>query len=253
MKKTWHARPAFLPRAANRVFRSVEGLLALVAPLGCASCGGELEGGTGEGLCPVCEEEFPPPRLAACPNCGGVPASSPADFCSRCGDLFCRDGLVTLAPFEGKMREMLHAFKYGGDFRAGSCLASRLAGRVAAELEGRCDVIVPVPLHFRRLRSRGFNQAALLARGISRKTGWPLRAVALRRGVDTRSLAGLSVRERRREVRGVMAVRRRTVVEGRRVLLVDDVCTSGATAEECCRVLRKSGALEVYVAAAGRA
>jgi len=148
---------------------------------------------------------------------------------------------------------MLHAFKYGGDLRAGNCLARKLAGRVAAELDGRCDVIVPVPLHFRRLRSRGFNQAALLAREISRKTGWPLRAVALQRGVNTRSLAGLDVRERRREVRGAMAVRRGATVVERKVLLVDDVCTSGATAEECCRVLRKAGALEVYVAAAGRA
>jgi ComF family protein len=252
MEKARHACPGNRVPAAG-FFRVAEALLALVAPPGCASCGGELGRGAGEDLCPACEEEFPQPRLAACPGCGGVPAAGPADFCSRCADLFCRDGLVALAPFEGKVREMLHAFKYGGDLRAGNCLARRLAGRVAAELDGRCDVIVPVPLHFRRLRSRGFNQAALLARGISRKTGWPLRAVALRRSVHTRSLAGLNVRERRKEVGGVMAVRRAAAVAGRRVLLVDDVCTSGATAEECCRVLRKSGALEVYVAAAGRA
>jgi ComF family protein len=148
---------------------------------------------------------------------------------------------------------MVHAFKYHGDLRAGKCLARRLAAEVKERLEDSCDLIVPVPLHIRRLHSRGFNQAALLARGISKRTGWPLQAVALRRKTDTRPLTGLGLRERRREVRGSVAVRVPAAVAGRKILLVDDVFTSGATAEECCRALKRSGAREVYVAAAGRA
>jgi ComF family protein len=147
----------------------------------------------------------------------------------------------------------VHAFKYRADLGAGSLLGGLLAQGVRRELQGCCDVVVPVPLHRKRLRTRGFNQAALLSRRISRVTGWTLEARLLERLIDTRPLAGLDQDERRRQVRGAIGLRRAGVPGGRAVLLVDDVVTTGATAEACCRVLKEAGAARVIVAAVARA
>jgi ComF family protein len=147
---------------------------------------------------------------------------------------------------------LVHGFKYRADFAAGRLLARRLAAKLEAELPDGADLIVPVPLHRRRLAGRGFNQAAFLAREIGRETGIALAVDALRRSRPTRSLAGLDPEERTREVREVFTVRRRGRVAGRRVLLVDDVLTTGATAEGCCRVLKESGASWTGVAVAAR-
>jgi ComF family protein len=147
----------------------------------------------------------------------------------------------------------VHRFKYRADLGAGDLLGGLLAQVVRRELQESCDVVVPVPLHGKRLRSRGFNQAALLSRRISRATGWTLEARLLERRIDTRPLAGLDQGERRRQVKGAIGLRRVDVPEGRAVLLVDDVVTTGATAEACCRVLKEAGASRVIVAALARA
>jgi len=239
--------------AAARARGGASVLLDLIVPPVCLLCGECLEREGEEDLCPACSDGFPSFSRPLCSGCGRAPVRSALDFCPPCRESCFRDGLVALGPFEGGLRDLIHAFKYGADFGAGRCLARGLAVKAAVELGQCCDLVVPVPLHRRRLRSRGFNQAALLARRISGQTGWPLLARALERRIPTRSLTGLSLRERKREVRGAMRLRRGTSVEDRRVLVVDDVFTSGATTEECCRILKRAGALRVFVAAVARA
>lgn len=188
-----------------------------------------------------------------CPGCGRVPSPGPLSFCRACRATLYRQGLLSLGPFEGSLRDLIHAFKYGADLRAGTFLADLLAQKVVRELGGAFDAVVPVPLHPRRLRARGFNQSAFLALRISRLSGAGLLPRALERKVDTRPLAGLDQEERRRQMKGAVALRRRDAAECRSVLLVDDVVTSGATVEECCRVLRKGGASMAVVASVARA
>ena len=160
--------------------------------------------------------------------------------------------MIFAAPYAGTARELVLRFKYRADLVAGSLLTRLLAERLAAQLSGGVDVIVPVPLHRRRLGDRGFNQAALLARGLSCRRGEPAELAALARTSRTRSLAGLRPDERVRELSGAIAVRRPAAVAGRRVLLVDDVLTTGATAECCSRQLKAAGAVWVGVAVAAR-
>jgi ComF family protein len=162
------------------------------------------------------------------------------------------DAVVFAAPYAGTAKELVHRFKYRADFAAGRLLAQLLAARIDAALPGAVDQLVPVPLHRWRLGGRGFNQAALLARDVGRRMKLPVAVAALGRASNTRTLAGLHPEERSRELRGAFTVRQPALVAGRRILLVDDVLTTGATAENCCRVLKDAGAVWVAVAVAAR-
>ena len=162
------------------------------------------------------------------------------------------DAVVFGAPYAGTAKELVHRFKYRADFAAGRFLAFLLATHLETALPGGVDLLVPVPLHRWRLVDRGFNQAALLARDIARQLGLPAAVAALRRASNTRTLAGLHPEERSRELRGAFKVRRPDQVTGRKILLVDDVLTTGATAECCCRALKDAGAVWVGVAVAAR-
>ena len=152
------------------------------------------------------------------------------------------------------LREALHAFKFRGKRAVarplGDLLAEAGAGYPGARGAG---LLVPVPLYPDRERERGFNQAALLAERLGRLWGVAVAANALERTAATPAQTGLSGEERRRNVRGAFAVPRPARVAGRRVLLVDDVLTTGATADACARALRRAGAAEVGVLTVARA
>ena len=139
---------------------------------------------------------------------------------------------------------MVHAFK----FRGQSSLAKPLAGRLSRSYENHdleVDVIVPVPLTGARRRSRGYNQALLLARDVSQATGVPLMEALRRTGSNPPQAQSASAEERRRNVIGVFAIASGREVVERRVLLIDDVATTGATLNACASELLKAGASEV--------
>ncbi len=135
---------------------------------------------------------------------------------------------------------------------AGRLAEALLESRPARVLLDGSDVLVPVPLHPRRLRERGYNQAALLARELGRRTGRPHGERVLVRRKDTAPQAGLSAAARRRNVAGAFAVRQKGFIAGRVVTLVDDVLTTGATAYACARALREAGAREVRLLSIAR-
>ena len=152
--------------------------------------------------------------------------------------------------YEGNLRSLIHLLKYAG-MRP---LARPLAARIATLLEaaGPVDLIVPAPLHWWRRYRRGFNQAELLAAEVSRLAGIPMAGV-LRRRKATQTQTGLTRQERHLNVRGAFQVRRPWMVAGRRVALVDDVVTTGATADACAAALKGAGAARVVVLALGQA
>jgi ComF family protein len=144
--------------------------------------------------------------------------------------------------------EAISRLKYGGLTRLARPLGNLLAEYQDPDFKlSENDLVIPVPLHTRRLRERGFNQSLLLARQVSRRRSIPLNFTALQRARQTQPQTQLSGPERRKNVRGAFEVRKREAVKGKRILLIDDVFTTGATVQECAYVLREAGATEVQV------
>ncbi|HMD70268.1 MAG TPA: ComF family protein [Bryobacteraceae bacterium] len=156
------------------------------------------------------------------------------------------DAAYCFGAYEGVLRELIHLYKYGRV----KTMARPLAGLLARALpRDECfDAVTPVPLHWRRLWSRGFNQAELLARAVARRSGIPM-VPALRRMRSTAAQAGLSNSARRKNVAAAFRVRRTRgfarKLAGRRILLIDDVLTTGATAAACANALKRAGAARV--------
>jgi ComF family protein len=204
-------------------------------------------------VCAGCWGRVNPYEGVHCAVCGyPLPALQPETILVLCGacrrQWYAFDFARTWGLFEDPLKEIIHQFKY--NHRRG--LASPLACRLADLYESRIatyDVegVVPVPLHRKRETERGYNQSAELARHFCRQTGLPLWENGLSRMRPTLVQAGLSRRERRNNVRGAFVVPDRERFAGAKILLVDDVFTTGATLDECAAVLKKAGASRVAV------
>jgi ComF family protein len=237
---------------AATVKHLLDPVLAVVFASSCPSCGRALDHPTRGPLCDPCWKSLPRHREALC-RCG-FPLPGGLSACGRC-----RRGLqplqagASLGPYEGSLRVLVHELKYRGRRRVAARLAEELLAseRTRTLLEGDA-LLVPVPLHPRRRRERGYNQSELLARELERRTGRVVAARSLVRRKETAPQTGLSAAERRRNVAGAFAVRHRGKVAGRVVVLVDDVWTTGATALECARILREAGAAEVRLLSVAR-
>jgi ComF family protein len=206
-----------------------------------------------EALCPACAGALPPAPDPACARCGAA-LGLRRGFCAACsGRLFaCRLTRASVS-YRGPAASLVHAFK----FRGFPC-AARAAGRVmAADLARRAelsgfDALVPVPLHPRRERERGYNQALILASELGAATGLPVRELLVRRRAAAPSWR-LGRAARRAELSGSFASREGGGAQGLRLLLVDDVCASSTTLEECALALRRAGASDVAGYAFARA
>lgn len=240
-----------------------EACLRLLFPVPCLLCAGPLAGGTAGQVCGPCWAAVPRLPVHGCAACGrpfpparGAPdgAGDPEGPPLQCGACQRRLPPYVLAraalPYgdTGPVRPLLLALKHGRR----QALAAPLARLMHAAAAGRLDLaafdaLVPVPLHRRRRRERGFNQAAALAEGLGRAAGRPVLRRALVRVRPTLPQSGDGA-ARRRNVRGAFAVRGASrAVQEKRLLLIDDVFTTGATVEECARVLRRAGAAAVGV------
>jgi len=238
----------------SAVFRIVDPVLAVVFPSRCPECQSFVEHPTRGPLCGDCWAALPRHRGELCP-CGVPLAGASSAVCGRCrrGLSLFRSGF-SLGPYEGGLRAVIHELKFHGRRRVADRLAERMAASpAAAAVLTSGAVLVPVPLHPRRRRQRGFNQSELLARALARRC--PLVTVAadaVVRRKETPPQTGLSAAARRSNVAGAFAVRRRCRVDGRVVVVVDDVVTTGATARACAAALREAGAAEVRLLSAAR-
>jgi ComF family protein len=150
---------------------------------------------------------------------------------------------------------LLHKFKFQGDTAAAASLSRLVELRQFDQISMSrgCDLIIPVPLHRSRLRARGMNQSLVLARLIFRSSAEKIRPYLLIRLKNTRSQTDLSGDERRKNLHGVFALNPEETVAGRRILLVDDVFTTGTTVDECAKTMKKQGAAEILVWTLARA
>lgn len=243
------ANPLSAAEGGLAVFRTVvDGLLDLLWPprTTCIFCTGPLgEDGIGGLFCADCWASmgFPAGRRY-CFNCTR-PHTGWGDYCADCarGSVF---GYVyALGLHEGALREAVHQVKYGGREALGILLGTRLGALVSS----RPDCIVPMPLHPFRLRQRGYNQAALIAQGLAEVLGVPVVDRVLRRRRWTARQANLDRLSRQRNMENAFDLPMGAPCwQGRSVLLVDDVLTTGSTARAAARVLWESGAADVNLA-----
>jgi len=245
--------------ALTNIGRGLRQLSALalnsVLPPRCLACGSTVE--RPGALCSPCWHgiDFLAPPLCAC--CG-LPFAfdvGPAALCGACArDQPAYDRVRAVMRYDEHSRGLVLGFKYTDRTEGAPAYGAWLA-RAGQELLAEAELIVPVPLHWRRLFSRRYNQSALLAQALSRQARVPVALDALRRDRHTVSQARLSAAARERNVAGAFAVpvAKEALVRGRRVLLVDDVLTTGSTVSACARTLRRAGAAAVDVLVLARA
>ena len=217
-------------------------LLDLLYPRECAACGSRIAERERLAFCAACDGRLEWVAPPACPRCG---ASAPRGTCAECaGREFLFAGATALGKYDGQLRDFVLALK----FRGSRYLADEFGRRLAAQITRKVDLVVPVPMSRWKLLFRGYNAAALVAERMARHAGLPYSGGALRKVRRTKPQAELEREERLVNPKGAY---RAAGVRGV-VLLVDDVLTTGATANACTEALRAAGATEVHVAVVAR-
>jgi ComF family protein len=240
--------PTPLKRATGAARSALRRMLDLALPPLCAACREPVEG---RGLCPTCWSKL---------------SFITRPYCERLGTPFVYDpgpGILSMEAiadppayhraraavrFDEISRALVHALKYSDRLDLAPMMG-RWLSQAGRELLAEADALVPVPLHWRRLWARRFNQSAMLAAAVSSQTGVPVATGALKRVKPTAQQVGLSRTERAVNVQGAFRVPKdgKAAVTGRRLVLVDDVLTSGATVDGCARALLRAGAANVDV------
>jgi len=236
-------------------------LFSILFPSDCRICGAPLTNIASVPVCEACLGKIVPLDGLLCRICGEkLFHSGESEDGALCG--VCRRAeprfrrAVAYGAYEGALRDLIHLFKYKGIRPAGKLLGDLLNQTVRAMALPETLIVVPVPLWSGKRNARGFNQAEAIARtfmGFQTCSSIQLDTGVLVRTRETASQTGLTRHQRRANVRGAFAVVRPERVKGRSILIVDDVLTTGTTAGECARVLRRAGAKEVFVATVARA
>jgi ComF family protein len=230
--------------------------LDLVFPATCLSCGGQMDAGSpgaNDLFCSTCVGEFAF-VAAGCERCA-APLPPAGAGCLHCnGRRFWFHAAVAAGRYTGRLRELVLRMKRSDENPVSLAMGKLIWQRCGPRLTAAgIDLVVPVPMHWRRRMAHGTNSAALLAEVLAGRLRLPAAYRILRRRRHTAPQFSLSTRERRANVRGAFSVRAGKRLEGAHVLLVDDIMTSGATCNEAARILRDAGARRVTVVVAARA
>ena len=219
--------------------------------------------------CPICQSPLKREEKDLCDECWKALALLPSPYCPYCksflenedeiADHLCAHlnrsedrrilAVRSLGTFDDHYQKLVHRFKYEKKIHLGRRLARRLAESISEDkCYSGCDMVIPVPLHRARERERGFNQSEVLAEGISRAMEISLAKDILKRKKNTKDQTYLNAQQRAENVKGAFVVRQPERVSGKNVILVDDVMTTGATLNECARMLQKVGATGILAA-----
>ncbi len=235
---------SILPQAfMHPVKQLINQIMNQSIPGSCLLCASDC--GTGL-ICRNCEADLPLSSIAHCPQCGEQTTHG-----ERCGACLIEaphfDRTIALYSYEFPIDKIIRSFKYGHQLAVANWIGQRLSLRIDAPI----DVIVPLPLHPERLRERGFNQSVEIAAVIGKCLNLPVHRSTLKRSRATPHQTGLLPKERKKNVRGAFECN--ADYSNKTILLLDDVMTTGATLNECARVLKQHGATSVIAAVAARA
>lgn len=238
----------------TRLCRALAASMDLLLPPACLLCGQLLPTGPEEQFfCRDCLAAMVPLQPGHCRCCVQPFQSTISNhLCGTCLKRPPSFSIVHAAGlYQGSLKEAVHKLKYRNQLTLAKPLGQLLGKSVAAAESFAPDLIIPVPLHPSRLRQRGYNQALEVARPIAQQLAAPLVTTLLQRSRNTPQQQGLSAIERRSNLRNAFTLS--SEAQALRILLVDDVMTTGETVRECCRTLLAGGANEVQVAVVGRA
>lgn len=221
-------------------------LLNLLFPQSCPVC---QKPSSNHKIAPICNEcwhSILPYKGPLCRRCGIPLSSDVSKICAECIKEYpAFINARSFGSYNGALRTAINLFKYHGVKR----LAKPLSDIISQLKIPRVDTVVPVPLYNKRLRQREFNQSALLAKNMARYLGVPLMLSCLVKARDTLPQVGLNSKQRRKNIRKAFKIRDRRLIKGKKILLVDDVITTGATIRECAGELKKAGAEDIYAIA----
>ena len=162
-------------------------------------------------------------------------------------------GFTSLFVFEKdkELQNIIHGLKYEGKFRIGVYLGKMMGAELSGQFnEWKIDLIVPVPLHHLKKAERGYNQSEFIAKGIRSVSDIPVSTNSIKRNRFTETQTGFNLAERRENLKDAFSIKRKTDLKGKKILLLDDVITTGATVSECGKILLETGAAKIYAASA---
>jgi competence protein ComFC len=229
--------------------RLLTGIIDLLYPPTCALCGNI----SSKDICAKCWSDFIPVGGRVCATCGNpAVGGEPCPFCLAMEFHF--DKAFSFFAYEEPLRDAILDFKYHLGERKGRALTGLFADEFIASpvSKKKFDIIVPVPLTGQKLRRRSYNQSEIFAYGIADAISIPVVPYALLKRKETPSQTGFDLAQRVENVSDSFMVPDQSIVEGKRVLLVDDIITTGATMNECAKVLKESGAREVVAISLAR-
>jgi ComF family protein len=226
-------------------------LSEVIFPSQCLGCAEILHPFAGQMFCSICNDRVKFIKGSMCSICGTTFPDSPAES-HLCGDCLEKRPYFSLAravfSYEDIILNAIHKFKYKRNMSIGEMLASFMAGFYFPDIVYTdYYLIIPVPLHVKRLRERGFNQSLILARVIGEKQKIPVNFSLLKRHKFTSTQTGSNKKERKQNIKGAFEVTDKKEINGKNIILIDDVYTTGATANECAKTLIKAGAQKVSV------
>lgn len=231
--------------STKRILNKTKDLfLAVFFPAFCVGCNNEMPPGD-NWICSDCNRAILPVNMQICPSCKKITNSG--RYCQKCKkDKYLKGVVCAIYYEEGPAREMVHNFKYNGVTSLGENLANFMANSLTKnQLIITNSYLTFVPLHYRRKAQRGYNQAEILARLIGQKTG--LKVLDLLKKIKiTPRQAQLSGAKRRKNLSGVFVLKKGIDIKNKKIIIIDDVMTTGSTLEECARILRGNGAKEVW-------
>lgn len=233
--------PLFAPRqvsTSTRIENVLWDVFDWVFPPRCAGCGVE-----GEIVCAACLATIEQVTMPCCRYCASPLARG--DICAACRNLpHSFEAFASYAWYNGPIRKAIHQLKYQNDIAVGRFLSAWLYDLLAGK-DWEFDMVVPVPLSTDKLEVRGYNQAARLAKPLARLIHKSYQPLAMSRVRETKSQVGLNIQSRHDNVRDAFRGSP-AIVRGRSILLVDDVCTTGATLQSAAAALKQAGAAKVY-------
>ncbi|MFH1859476.1 MAG: ComF family protein [bacterium] len=235
------------------------GLFNLIFPAECSLCSNPLETIRERYICSDCIKKITPLDLPVCEKCGKPLVSSfnliQYPLCRQCRTLkryFTAARAV--GAYEGVLKKAIWLFKYEGKTGLQDMLGHLMVDRIShlgwansSIGSERIDIIIPIPLHKTRLKARGYNQSDILAAFMGKKLGIPVSRNNLKRIKATITQASLKRKERIKNIHNAFCIQKPEEISGKRILLIDDVFTTGATSNECSRILKQAGSSDIFV------